>query len=138
MRRLYKNKKAVSPVIATVLMILVVMAGMTLLFAFVGAYAQNFQAGTGSSVLESLSVEDVWFNGNTAQVWVLNIGKVDTKINSVYVNGTMAVFTAEPASVASGGHSKIIVTSLFAGDGNSYTLKIVTERGSAFEGTYLR
>ncbi len=61
MKRLFKSKRAVSPVIATVLMILIVMAGMTILFAFIGAYAQSFQAGSGSAVLESLTVEDVWF-----------------------------------------------------------------------------
>jgi flagellin-like protein len=55
MRRIFKNKKAVSPVIATVLMILVTMAGMTILFAFVASYSDSYRAGVGGSVLESLT-----------------------------------------------------------------------------------
>ena len=49
MRKRYHNKKAVSPVIATVLMMLVTMVGMTFLFAFVTSYTDNYKAGIGSS-----------------------------------------------------------------------------------------
>ena len=62
MKRLFKNKKAVSPVIATVLMIMVTMAGMTILFGFVTSYSQIYKEGAGSQVLELLTVEDIWIN----------------------------------------------------------------------------
>ena len=60
MRKTSNNRRAVSPVIATVLMILVTMVGMTILFAFVASYSDNYKAGVGSSVMESLTVEDIW------------------------------------------------------------------------------
>ena len=41
-------------------MIVVVMVGMTILFAYVAVYAQNYQTGVGSSILESMTIEDVW------------------------------------------------------------------------------
>ncbi len=90
MRRLKNNRKAVSPVIATVLMILIVMAGMTILFAFVGSFSQSFQAGSGSSVLESLTIEDVWFktSDNNLVISVYNTGKIELTINSMYINST--------------------------------------------------
>ena len=62
MKKLFRNRKAVSPVIATVLMILVTMAGMTILFGFVISYSDSYKAGIGSSVMESLTVEDIWLS----------------------------------------------------------------------------
>ena len=95
MKKLFKNKKAVSPVIATVLMILVTMAGMAILFGFVISYSDSYKAGVGSSVMESLTIEDIWlsphssiaYNYYTVQISVYNVGKVDSTITSVYVNG---------------------------------------------------
>jgi flagellin-like protein len=137
MMRLLRNRKAVSPVISTVLMILVVMVGMSLLFAFFVSYARDFQTGSGSAVLESMTIEDVWFKGsNEAQIWVYNVGKVNFTIASVYVNDQNANFynpdNPENPPIAPGQHSRIIVPSAFSG----CTIKIVTARGSAFEGSY--
>ena len=75
MRKLYRNKKGLSTVISTILMIVVVMVGMTLLFAYVTVYASNYQTGIGSSILESVTIEDVWIqNSNTVQLTVYNTG----------------------------------------------------------------
>jgi flagellin-like protein len=93
MKKLSNNRKAVSPVIATVLMILVTMAGMTILFAFVSSYSDNYKAGIGSSVMESLIVEDIWLSphnptyNSEVQITVYNVGKVDSTITSMYANG---------------------------------------------------
>ncbi len=60
-RNLFNNRKGVSTVIGTILMILVVMAGMSILFGALIVYSDDFHSGSGSSVLESLTVEDVQF-----------------------------------------------------------------------------
>ena len=95
MRKPLNNNKGLSTVVATVLMILVVMIGMTILFAFVNVYASNFQAGSGSAVLESMTIEDVWFQNPTqnppnsipVQLWIYNVGQTEFKIPTVYVDG---------------------------------------------------
>ncbi len=95
MKKLFRNKKAVSPVIATVLMIMVTMAGMAILFGFVISYSDAYKAGVGSSVMESLTIEDIWLSPNSpnglynsqVQISVYNVGKVDSTITSIYVNG---------------------------------------------------
>jgi flagellin-like protein len=93
MKRLFRNKKAVSPVIATVLMIMVTMAGMTILFGFVISYSDAYKAGVGSSVMESLTIEDIWLSPHSSnynsevQITVYNVGKVDSTITSMYANG---------------------------------------------------
>jgi flagellin-like protein len=131
MRKLFRNRRAVSPVVSTVLMILVVIIGMSVLFDFFVNYTRDFQTGSGSAVLESMVIEDVSFTGsNGAQVWVYNVGKVSFTITSVYVNDQFAV--NPDLAIAPGHHEMIPVGSAFSG----CTIKIVTARGSAFEGMY--
>lgn len=97
MRKMRNNRRAVSPVIATVLMILITMIGMTILFAFVSSYSESYKAGIGSSVLESVSIEDIWLRSNAGiysnqtQISIYNVGKVDLTVNSIYVNGSKLV-----------------------------------------------
>jgi flagellin-like protein len=132
MRKLLGNKRAVSPVVSTVLMILVVMVGMSMLFAFFVNYTHDFQTGSGSAVLESLVIEDVSPSPSGAQVWVYNVGKVSLTITSVYVKDQ---FAGNPnLEIVPGQHGMITIS---ASSGNmSVLIKIVTARGSAFEGRY--
>jgi flagellin-like protein len=148
MKKLFRNRKAVSPVIATVLMIMVTMAGMTILFGFVISYSDAYKAGIGSSVMESLTVEDVWFSpesypARAVQISIYNVGKVDSTITSIYANGLKLTDTLggqnfnleEDISIDS--HSRII---LYWNEnwniGSYYTFTIATKMGSTFEVTY--
>jgi flagellin-like protein len=133
MRKLFRNRRAVSPVVSTVLMILVVIIGMSLLFDFFVNYTRDFQTGSGSAVLESMTIEDVSFTGsNGAQVWVYNVGKVNFTITSVYVNDQKTGLHPSSLEIAPGQHGMIAIDSAYS----NCTIKIVTARGSAFEGRY--
>ena len=153
MRKHANNKRGLSNIIATILMILVVMVGMGLLFAYLTTYVANYQAGSGSSVLESMTVEDVWFkNSNQVEIWVYNVGKVGFTITNIYVNGTLppappiilqmdekgnltpvnSLLTSNSPVVQIGWHADILVTLAQQYNGNDYSFKIVTSRGSAF------
>jgi flagellin-like protein len=151
MRRQYYNKKAVSPVIATVLMILVTMVGMTLLFTFVSSYAENYKAGVGSSVMESLTFEDIYLSpnmypgsyNNQVTLSVYNVGKVDMKINSLYVDGMRLQVNnfdlSQPIKVGSHVSITASVPTTFIPNwvsGVPYTFRIVTQSGSKFDVTY--
>jgi flagellin-like protein len=90
MKRSMCSRRAVSPVLAAVLMILVVMTGMSLLFAFFVNYTADFQRKTGSAVLESITVEDVWFKSAThLEIWVYNFGKVSLNVTSLYIDNQL-------------------------------------------------
>ena len=131
MRKLFRNRRAVSPVVSTVLMILVVIIGMSLLFDFFVNYTRDFQTGSGSAVLESIVIEDVWFtNPNGPQVWVYNVGKVSLTITSVYVDDKLD--SSPNIEIKTGQHQPITVDSAHS----DCTIKIVTARGSTFEGRY--
>jgi FlaG/FlaF family flagellin (archaellin) len=152
MRKLFRSRRAVSPVVSAVLMMLVVMIGMSFLFAFFVNYTVDFQTGSGSAVLESMVIEDVSFTGsNEAQVWVYNVGKVDFNITSVYVNDILiplkdwtlvqvtyrgADIVPLPDKIRDGAHAKITVGRSF--DSGHYVFKIVTERGTSVEGGFQR
>lgn len=151
MRRLFRSRRALSPVLSAVLMMLVVMIGMSILFAFFVNYAGDFQRGSGSAVLESMVVEDVNFvDSGNATIWVYNLGKVSLNISSVYVNDalvsnppallqvTYGGADLPPNEIRDGAHGKIMVSSsnpIFSVSGGSYTFKIVTTRGTAIEVT---
>jgi flagellin-like protein len=152
MNHLSSNRKAVSPVIASVLMILITMIGMTLLFAFVTTYSDNYKAGVGSSVMESITVENIWLSPNSTnydntvvQISLYNTGKVDSLINSIYVNGSalVAVGSASPnfgLKIPVGWHLQVLAQWPRASNwisNSSYTFKITTQRGSNFEVNYV-
>jgi flagellin-like protein len=148
MRRLYTNKKGVSPVIATVLMIMVTMVGMTILFAFVDTYADSYKAGIGSAVLESLTIEDVWlcpnkssYSDNYVDVTVFNCGKLDVTISTAYANGLKLVDGDGNMNlnqeITAGEHLTLHLK--WSSNWNSnreYTFKVSTLRGSNYELKY--
>jgi FlaG/FlaF family flagellin (archaellin) len=142
MMKLLQNKKAVSPVVSAMIMVVIVMVGMSAAFAFIINYKQDFQSGSGSAVYESMTVEDVWFrNTEVAEVWIYNFGKVSIEIVNVYINNDAVPFTftapSEDPNIAIEGHCKLSVflPTQFV-QGESYTFKIVTARGTSFEGVY--
>jgi hypothetical protein len=169
MRKMLSDRKAVSEVIATVLLILLVTIGMGILFGFVANYTSNYQTGQGSSVLESLTVEDIWFNhpatpaNNQIDMWVYNTGKVDTTLNSIYINGALIINTninvqcqniyvngvRLPSThpdyskliIPVNGHAEFYITvppslNIPLNEHSYYDIKITTNRGSSFEGNY--
>lgn len=153
MRKLYRNKRGLSTVISTILMIVVVMVGMTLLFAYVDVYARNYQTGVGSSILESATIEDVWIfqDSHTVQLTVYNTGtatnlgtNLDLTIAAIYVNNV--ALTTGPSSnginfnelIGAGDHVPInCYYSAGFQPGVAYNFKIVTVRGSNFEVQYI-
>jgi hypothetical protein len=137
-RKLFKNRKGVSTVIGTILMIMVVMAGMSILFGALIVYSDSYHSGSGSSVLESIIVEDAYFKDpNTVRLSIYNTGKVDLTIVNVYINGQMATISPAKLSIIEGDHEFLTMTPPSAFSiGTGYAFKIVTQRGTGFEGTY--
>jgi flagellin-like protein len=151
MKRMLRSRKGVSPVIASVLMIVVAIIGMSFLFAFAINYARDFQLGSGSAVLESMVIENVWVrDSTTVWIWVYNVGKVDLEISNVFVNDYLAsVKYVEqvrdddlvrelnpPFEVGVGEHIKFSVESTSLGEDGYNLFKLVTTRGSAVEERY--
>ncbi|MGD0978150.1 MAG: archaellin/type IV pilin N-terminal domain-containing protein [Candidatus Bathyarchaeia archaeon] len=139
MRRLSRNRKAVSNVIGTILMILVVVVGMSMAFGYFVNFVKDYQAGRGASVMELVSIEDVWFkndSGNrTIDIWLYNSGKVSTSVSALYINGQQQP-GFNGAQIPIGGHAELSPVQFGWGYAAVYDLKFVTDRGTAIEGEY--
>jgi flagellin-like protein len=129
MTRIFRNKKAVSPVISTILMILVVMVGMSIAFSYVVFYSDSYKSGVGSSVLESLTIENVWVQGNTVQVTVYNTATkanlgydVNLQVTAIYIDGAALVNIEGNNNVANPNYDTI-----------KFDLKLIQE--SSYNGT---
>ena len=128
-------------------MILVTMAGMAILFGFVISYSDAYKAGVGSSVMESITIEDIWLSPNSptynsqVQITVYNVGKVDSTITSAYVNGLALTKSGNlnlKESITIGQHLTISLNwnQPFV-HGQQYTFKISTQSGSNFDIIYM-
>lgn len=140
MRKIKGNKRAISPVFSTVILVLIVVVGMSAVFTFFVDYVSDYQAGRGSSVMELLEIEDVRFVGNDSmEVWLFNYGDLDLKLDSVYVNRLNATlnYYSGDWSLNPDQHKKFVVTlyDVWIPDG-SYILRFITERGTAVEREY--
>lgn len=128
-------------------MIMVVMVGMSILFGALIVYSDNFHKGSGSSVLESITMEDLQFKTSTNSVVLslFNTGKTDLTVTNIYINGEMAILQLTPpdATVSIGMEKHYDSLSVAAPPGMTFTsgvaysFKIVTSRGTGFEGTYI-
>jgi flagellin-like protein len=141
MRKLVRNRKAVSSVLGTILMILVVVVGMSMAFGFFVNFVKDYQAGRGASVMELVSIEDVWFKNDSEltksiNVWLYNCGKVSINVNELYINGQQqSGFNA--VQIPIGNHTELTPVQFKWIEGTVYDLKFVTDRGTAIEGEYI-
>jgi flagellin-like protein len=139
-RKLSRNRKAVSSVLSTILMIMIVVVGMSVAFGYFVNFVKDYQAGRGQSVMEMISIEDIWFRTGNTSIWVYNYGKVSVTINALYINGQSVNFDPLGSlSMPVGKHGEMIVpaTAWNWTTTHLYHFKLVTERGSVSEGEYV-
>jgi flagellin-like protein len=142
-RRLFKDRRGVSPIFTTVLLILLVVWGMSFAFAYFINYVRDYQTGRGSAVLELICIEDVWFRDVNAtapiEVWLYNYGDIAVTVTDLYVNGQPLPFNGsdDALTIPVGGHGKLTTTPFFVFSTTSYHFRAVTQRGSFTEGEYV-
>ncbi len=143
MMKLFKqNKRGVSPVLGAVIMTLIVVTGLGLFFGYVITYSSDFQANSGSAILESLVIENYWFeDSDTVILWISNVGKVSFEIQDIYIDGFRAnSFVSSPSEFNIEGYptsfGNVTIDSFVRFDDNNgypYTLRLITKRGAVFE-----
>jgi len=129
MKKLLKNKKAITPVLSNVLMMLIAVAGMSIAITATYVITANFHDVMG----ERFMVEDVWFRPGGISIYLRNTGKVPIRFSAVYVNYTVQSFTLLELDVE--GHGWLNVT--YAWTPNSvYHINIATSRGTQVANYY--
>ena len=128
MRKLCKGKKALSPVIAAIILIAVTVAVSIAVAAWMGALTFTFM-GT-----EQLEIQGCTFNpGNTnITLSVQNTGTADLTI-SKYKIGTAGTPTAlaSPVDVAQGASGSVVVPLAWT-SGTTYDVYLLTSTGKQF------
>lgn len=133
------NRKAVSPVIAVLLLIVIAVAASILTYVWVTGYIGTIQQQGGTEQLrEKIKIDGVQYDGTTLTVYVRNIGEVSVTVDAIYViksDGTITAQTtglAQTINTSQVSSMSLSVSSLSSG---TYTIKVVTEKG--MEATYV-
>jgi len=126
------SKKAVSPVIATLLMIAVAVAASVIVYVWSAGLLGTLMGGGGSQVKEQLIVEAYsWPQGGSLTLYLRNTGSSPVKVEKVYVGGSTGSIT--PTDIGVGVSMNVPVSGLTGQTvGVAYTIKIVTTTGGVF------
>jgi hypothetical protein len=132
LRRLFKDKRAVTPVLSNLLLTIVAVAAMSLATTATYVITTNLR----ETMSERLTVEDLWFNNSTGSIsiYIYNVGKVAAHISGVYVNHTSQSFI-KPFNLEIGEHKWLNISYLWV-SGKPYFVDIVTTRGTHVGGYY--
>lgn len=123
MRSIWQDKRAITPVLSNVLLIVIAVAGMSIAITATYVITGNLRGTMG----ERFIVEDVWFRPGILSIYLRNTGETATDFAAVYVNNRPLLFSSfhlEPQS-----HGWLNAT--FAWSTNvAYYINIVTSRGT--------
>lgn len=123
MRKFLRAKKGITPVLSTLLLMVIAVAGMAIAITATYVITNNLRETMG----ERFVVEDVWFRTGEVDMYLRNVGKMPIKIVAVYVNYTGQSFTALELGLS--GHGWLNVTFSWASN-SLYHINVVTTRGT--------
>ena len=131
-------KKAVSPVIATLLLILIAVAAAVLVYVWVTGYASSVTTAGTPELQERIKIDAVGVESATeVHVFVRNIGDVQVAITDVYIidaassNVVGHLSTTTGNTIGPGKVKEFKVTGIDPSleEGRTYIAKAVTENG---------
>ena len=138
-RSLFHDKRGVSEIIASLIIVLIVsVAGVALYSYSLGSFSSSsssFQLRTDQReerARERFQIIAVWWNtADQLNLTVLNYGKIELAIDAVYIDGTPVSIDEGKGTVIVTGekvHVKFTLTGLVPGE--TYEILAVSERGS--------
>jgi flagellin-like protein len=133
MKKLLKSKKALSPVVAAIILIAVTVAVSIAVAVWMGSLSFNFMS------TEQLTITGVTFTPtNSSQIvaHVLNTGTVDVIISDATVtgNGVNSTSVAVPVPIGEGEQEDVTITITEGGWSATYlyNIEIVSTKGNVF------
>ncbi len=128
MKKLFRNKKALSPVVAAIILIAVTVAVSIAVAAWMGALTFGFMGGS-----EQVKIVGVQFlSGNQIKVTVQNAGTSAVVIVSAKVNDEVIAATTPEDPTIDAGEQETITFDYNWTAGNSYNVGVVTKAGNVF------
>ena len=128
MKNFKRSRKALSPVIASIILIAVTVAVSIAVAAWMGALTVGFMGN------EQLTITNVEVTSSTAiTVSVRNSGSTDVIITDAYLDGTaVTTFALAPQTIVNNSLDTVALTVPALINGNTYQLKMVSQKGTAF------
>jgi hypothetical protein len=126
-RRLLRDKRAITPVLSSLLLTVVAVAAMAIATSATYVITANLK----DNMSERVIVEDVWFNNattRTVDVYMRNVGKVAIRVSGVYINHT-SVALDMPFRLELNKHGWFSIAYSWS-SGDVYYIDIVTNRGT--------
>ena len=123
MLKLWRSKRAITPVLSNVLLLVIAVAGMSISITATYVITGNFRETMG----ERFIVEDVWFRPGIVSIYLRNTGKTSINVAGIYVDYITQPFTSlqlEPQA-----HDWINLTYTWTPD-TVYYIKVITSRGT--------
>lgn len=131
--KILKNVKALSPVVASIILIAVTVAVSIAVAAWMGALTFTFMA------TEQVQITNMSFGPAGASSWVAvvvnNTGTSSVTINEAWINGgkrTSFNTGQSPGVIAANTGVVINMTSVTLANGNNYQVKLVSSKGNQF------
>jgi len=122
-KKILWNRRGVSPVLSSLLLTVIAVAGMSIAITATYVITGNLRETMG----ERFIVEDVWFKTGEIAIYLRNTGRTPIKIAAVYVNYISESFT--PLELGLEDHGWLNVTYVW-GSVSTYHINIVTSRGT--------
>jgi len=134
------NKKAVSPVIAVLLLVVIAVAAAIITYIWLTGYIGTIQQQTTPGTMqEKIKIEAVSYSESdspTLTVYVRNVGDVNVEIAAGYAydrSGTAisTSYSIGDSSLSPGEATTVTITlSNTLSDGQTYVVKVVTKKGT--------
>jgi len=133
------HRKGVSPIIATVILVLIAVAAGVMLWLWVSGFTSTMsaeqQALNERIRIDAVKVESGSSGNKDVTIYVRNIGKTDVAIGAAYILDTSNIIIASNTSTQSmplispGGVGEVKVSSVSLRSGYAYVAKVVTING---------
>ncbi|RLG86262.1 MAG: hypothetical protein DRO39_03620 [Thermoprotei archaeon] len=127
-------RRAISPIVASLLLIMIAVAAGVLIWVWVHAFVSSTAVGT-PIVAERIKIEGVKYSSPRMVVYVRNIGDVNVTITAVYIEDAYTgnvVYSDTTLSVAVAPREVAEITLTLSAPlkgGRAYIVKAVTEHG---------
>lgn len=122
-RRLLQNKNGITPVLSSLLLTIIAVAGMSIAITATYVITDELHESMGERII----VEDVWFTSGQVSLYLRNVGKISVEVISIYVNRISQSFTI--LELEEDCHGWLHIPYSWNYD-TAYEIKIVTRRGT--------
>jgi archaeal type IV pilus assembly protein PilA len=128
-RKLQHNAKALSPVVASIILIAVTVAVSIAVAAWMGGLSTGFMQ------TEQATITNVVFSGTrTVTLTVANSGSTNITISTATVNGAAVTLTSggNPLVLNTANNQIVLTLGSNWASGNTYQIRLVSSRGTSF------